>query len=410
MAFRSALARLLTVATLGTGLAGSLASFALGMTPGANPVETTGAVSRLPYVEPGGHSVGLTHSNTAEGIRLDIWYPSSNTEISAITYTYALTFGELQAAIATYEGTASRTALPAQSGPFPLVVLSPGFAIGSGSYAWLAEHLASHGFVVAAIDHQETLDPGQLWRSTITRPRDLESAVLHLASAQSGIFEIIDADRVAVVGHSYGGYTALAAAGARIDTLSMWESCGTARLENDPVVFQCDALLPHVEDMSVLAGFETVSTGPWPALVESPVDAVVALAPDAIMFGEAGLRHVTAPLLVIGGTADTDSPFRWGAELAYDGVGSPRKVEVAVEGAEHLIFAGPCERVRRVLELVPTGLCSDPAWSRSEAHALTRSMATTFLLAELEGDESAGAYLDSALEIGNAAVRTKGYR
>ena len=44
-------------------------------------------------------------------------------------------------------------------GPYPLIILSPGFSIGNLAYAWLAEHLASYGFVVIAPEHIEHLDP-----------------------------------------------------------------------------------------------------------------------------------------------------------------------------------------------------------------------------------------------------------
>ena len=37
------------------------------------------------------------------------------------------------------------------------------------------------------------------------------------------------------------------------------------------------------------------------------------------------------PVMAIGGTADTDSPFAWGTRFAYEHVASARKVEIALE-------------------------------------------------------------------------------
>ena len=63
-------------------------------------------------------------------------------------------------AIATHEGQADRNApYDLRSDPYPVVVLSPGYAIGSTSYAWLAEHLASHGLIVISPEHEEELNP-----------------------------------------------------------------------------------------------------------------------------------------------------------------------------------------------------------------------------------------------------------
>ena len=75
--------------------------------------------------------------------------------------------------LSTYAGSASRDEPPDRTlGPRPRVLLSLGFAIGSGAYAWLAEHLASHGFVVIALEHREALDPDGLWRATVDRPSE----------------------------------------------------------------------------------------------------------------------------------------------------------------------------------------------------------------------------------------------
>jgi predicted dienelactone hydrolase len=43
-------------------------------------------------------------------------------------------------------------------GPYGLVVLAPGFLLGQGYYAWLAERVASHGFVVANLNTNGIFD------------------------------------------------------------------------------------------------------------------------------------------------------------------------------------------------------------------------------------------------------------
>ena len=309
-------------------------------------------------------------------VPLTVWYPALPTPDapSSLRYSYGVTMLDAgtTVALATSPGRAVPGAGPDPSGgPYPVVVLSPGFAIGAGSYAWLAEHLASHGFVVAAPQHAESLDPQTLWQATIDRPRDVSAALdlVEHASAPGGrIAGLADLDRVAVVGHSYGGYAALAAAGARLDTAALLSACTLRRGTRRVLAFQCDALVPHLDELAARAGLDAVPAGEWPSWADPRVDAAVALAGDAVMFGPRGLAHLTAPLLAIGGTADADSPFAWGTALAYEHSSSPRKAELSLVGAEHFVFTGGCDAPRTVLALVTTTFCDDPAWEPGAAH------------------------------------------
>ena len=171
-----------------------------------------------------------------------------------------------------YAGSASRDAPPDRTlGPRPLVLLSPGFAIGSGAYAWLAEHLASHGFVVIALEHREALDPDGLWRATVDRPRDVAAMLAALdASPPERLAGLIDLASVAVIGHSYGGYTALGVP-ERGSTRPEFEAiCDAAAVSGDPVTFLCDALRPHLADMAARAGVGSVPATLWPSSGERP--------------------------------------------------------------------------------------------------------------------------------------------
>lgn len=70
------------------------------------------------------------------------------------------------------------------------------------------------------------------------------------------------------------------------------------------------------------------------------VDAVVSMARDAAAFGRDGLAEITVPVMAMGGTADGDSPLRWGTQLSYEYPSSPRKVQITSDGAEHLLPPG----------------------------------------------------------------------
>ncbi len=397
----------------------TLARIAFVMVPGGDAGAVTSTSLGTPFSTPGDQVVGTRTVSVPGDRRIDVrlWYPASvgADQRHGVTDAFALrAVGALgPVTIATSHGDAVRNApFDLSEGPYPVVLLSPGFALTSSTYAWLAEHLASHGFVVLSPDHDEVLDPGALWRSTVIRPREI-SSVLDFAEAQarpSGAWAgLVDTGRAAVIGHSYGGYAAQASAGARLDTTGFTGEC-QALEPADPRTFLCEALLPHLAEMARAAGLGEVPTGLWPDWSDTRVKASVSLAGDAAPFAQQGLATLDVPVLAIGGTADQDTPYTAGARATFDRAGSMRKVEVGLRGAEHFVFAARCESVRVVARLIPNSFCSDPGWQRARAHDVVMHYVTAFLNAELRQDTAAAAELRRTQSVHpDVSVRTGGY-
>jgi predicted dienelactone hydrolase len=377
----------------------------------------------LPYAVPGPHPVGMRSLATAgeAPLEMTMWYPASNGENlrAKTTYSYEMKMGAPlgNVTFATYAGQAIQDApYDLSMGPYPLVVLSPGFSIGSSTYAWLAEHLASYGFVVIAPEHQEQLDEelNGLWQTIITRPQDI-LALLAYVDEQVGpgraLEGLVDAETVAVIGHSQGGYTTLVAGGAQIDTDSFEALCETAYESNDPNAWLCDELLPHIADMAELAGLDSVPEGLWQQAWSDPrVDAIVPMAGDAFFLGQDGLAEITVPVMAIGGTRDSDAPYMWGTYPTYEYASSTTKARVALVDAEHMIFTGPCEAIPLLLRFVSNEFCADPGWDRVYAHSLVRHFTTAFLLAVLKQDADAAAALaPDAVEFPGVTYEAQGY-
>ncbi|MGH1561875.1 alpha/beta hydrolase family protein [Mumia sp. DW29H23] len=94
------------------------------------------------------------------------------------------------------------------AGTFGGVVLAPGFTATSSAYATLARRVASHGFVVFAIDTTTTLDQPD------SRGRQILAALDYLTE-RSSVRTRVDSSRLAASGHSMGGGGTLAAANLR---------------------------------------------------------------------------------------------------------------------------------------------------------------------------------------------------
>ena len=345
------------------------------------------------YAIRGQYPVG-THDFVIDGdssLDVTIWYPALNEDgiEEAIVYPYMTNPDSSMGMEPTVTGQAIAEApFDLDGGPYPLVILSHGFSLGRTSYAWLAEHLASHGLVVVAPQHYELVDDNlsDFWRASITRPQEI-GVVLDYVEAQSTADRefagLMDTEHIAVVGHSYGGYTALAMAGARIDIDGMESLCATAEETNDPNAWLCGMVLPYVADMAELAGFDEMPEGLWPSWGDDRVDAIVSMAGDAYFFNEAGLSEITIPVMAMGGTADTGTPYAWGTQPTYEYVSSPTKVRAAFEDAEHMIFGATCEALPFFTDIGFDAYCSDPVWDMEQAHDLAQHFVTAFLLTEL---------------------------
>ena len=355
-----------------------------------------------PYSTHGPYSVGMRNLaiDGEAPLELTMWYPALNDTGREIEmkYAYTMKMGDPFGAVtfATFAGHVIDNApYDLTAGPYPLIILSPGFSIGATTYGWLAEHLASYGFVVIAPEHQEHLDAelDNLWQATITRPQDISTVLAYVdeqVATGGTLTGLIDAETVAVMGHSYGGYTALAAGGAQIDSESFETECETAYQTDGPIAWLCDQTLPHMAEMAALAGLVSVPEGLWQQTwADSRIDAIVPMAGDALFFGEDGLAEITVPVMAIGGTRDNDSPYMWGTHPTYEFSSSSAKVRVALVDAEHMIFTGPCEATPLLLRLISDEFCSDPGWDRNYAHNLINHFTTAFLLDTLKGDQSA---------------------
>lgn len=165
-----------------------------------------------PGVAVGHTSTLLVDASRADRmIGVDCWYPASVGDGPAAAYEVIPGVG--------FTAGARSEAAPLE-GSRPLVVFSHGRAGLRTSYVMLCEGLAARGFVVAALDHPgDTLldwmmgtaaDDATNETQRVADTRFVIDALL--GSAPLPAMTTVDASRVAVVGHSYGGWTALATA------------------------------------------------------------------------------------------------------------------------------------------------------------------------------------------------------
>ena len=178
--------------------------------------------------------------------------------------------------------------LPESDGKKPLVVFSHGSGGDYHSYDWVFEALVKNGYVVAAFNHpfdnaMNNTDKGVLrvW----DRPQDVSLLVDALLADQRWSAHI-DPNRISVVGHSSGGYTALSLGGALFKPDLMIEYCSGNTRGPD-----CD-----LANNDVSIDYSTASLSYKDDRVKSVVAMAPALGPGV---EQRSLEAVNIPVLIL---------------------------------------------------------------------------------------------------------------
>lgn len=294
-----------------------------------------------------------------------VWYPTSAPGAS-------FRFG----ANAVFEGFEAHPGSPLADGLFPLVVLSHGLTGNVFNQGWLASDLAAHGMIVAAVDHPGTAtrdrrpeERARLWR----RPQDL-SRVIDAVLADPTIAASVDAERIAAAGHSLGGFTVLALAGAGLDPARHAAYCSAH---------------PERADCVFLATIDSRGDADWrQRMLATPtgdprVDAVVSFDLGLTqLFDPASLAGLDLPVLVIGAGRENAVPLD--AESRALAAALPNATYLELDDLGHYDFLGACrpngEAVLAELEPGEEFVCgAGPGRSREALHRTIAAEVRAFL-------------------------------
>jgi predicted dienelactone hydrolase len=211
------------------------------------------------------------------------------------------------------------TDAPIMAGAFPLVVLSHGNSGSHLIYHTITTHLAQNGYIVAMVEHygnnRKNNELEKSLKNLEYRPRHIQMTIDALLLNET-FAAAIDADKIAVIGHSIGAYTALAATGGIPYTQT-----------GERVIVQTDAR----------------------------IKTLVLLAPAIFWFAHPeGLQHVRLPMLVVLAEKDVYTPPKVVENILQTLPDSRQITWRVIENAGHFSFISPFPAPLRRPDFLPS--------------------------------------------------------
>jgi len=340
--------------------------------------------------------IDFLHSDLAAGkvsfydrrLFVTVWYPAAGGDAKTIAhydrhpgagpgnpYADSIEFPQTGMAIA--------NAAP-KTGNAPLIIISHGYTNWAAFTAQMAETLASRGYVVAAIDHDDIplKDRSGMGLSFLdtasSRARDQRAVARQLRAwatdAGSPLAGTYDPDNLALIGYSMGGFGAIESAGAGYDLQSKIFKM------LPPSFFQ-----GLVDAQSPIPGLKAiVLLAPWGGQ------------PANRAWSATALSTIRVPALVVDGDHDDIAGFQEGVRWIYDNLKSSDRYLLVFENARHNIVGAeaPPESFGVYSEIERW---DEPVWRKDRIRAIDDHFIVAFLDRNLRGDTSMDSYLQPAV-------------
>lgn len=285
--------------------------------------------------------------------------------------------------------------LPVTDSPQPLVVISHGLNSDRESYAYLAQHLASYGFVVAVPEHPgsskqqlQSLLEGRgrevaVPLEFLDRPLDIQfllDSLQSLSQADARFQGKINFDEVGIIGQSFGGYTSLAVAGAPLSFKTLQQNCGQQlnTTLNISLGLQCQALrLPPAQY----------------ALADARIKAAIAINPiTSGVFGADSLAQIKVPVMIVAGGRDIVAPALPEQIQPFSQLKALQRYLVLIENSNHFSTIAPSSQAAEGLSQIKGLEGPSPELARSYVNVLS----LVFMQAYLRGQQSNQVFLSPA--------------
>ena len=325
-------------------------------------------------------------------LRCECWYPSTIVESGTIVYKSMQGRSNDSTRPVSpihFSGRATRDAA-ALPGDFPLIVVSHGSPGNRYLLSNLTEHLASHGFVVLAADHTDSVydDIGPFESTLINRSMDIrfmisevQKFVADTRHFLAGMCSSPANGNVGLVGFSMGGYGVVNVGGAKY---------------NEQMVEVLSGRRPKEQQEALLQGFAGLTADSQ----DPRVGAVVAFAPWGRMLDcwtAEGMEGLLAPTLFVTGDLDTTSGYEAGVRRMFLEARNCPRYLLTYHQLGHNACPNPAPP--EVISPKEYTHYNDPVWDMRKVNNVNQHFTTAFFRTELKGDEQCRTFLTVEHEV-----------
>ena len=333
--------------------------------------EITAMSALTGHAAPGNRSVSIRY-----------WYPAdAAAKGKPVRYDHVMQIPGKPPFHVASQGSAIADAKPLAAGRFPLVVMSHGYGGWNTQFSNLAEHIASRGYVVAAIDHGDmpvdsvasfVMSFGNV---LVDRSLDQRQVLAQIANdvqtRKAPYLALADLDHIGLIGYSMGSYGAINTAGAPY------------RFDDGPL-----AKLPSAAQASLRAA----------AAQPVPVKALIVFSPwggqpDSRAWNAADLAGIKVPVLMVAGNQDDVVNFKDGVSWLFDHMTGAERYLLVYREARHNIVGNEFE-LRGDDPFMAAEFLKEPVWRSDRLNAINQHFVTAFLDLTLKGDTAKRAYLE----------------
>jgi predicted dienelactone hydrolase len=306
-------------------------------------------------------------SRNSRPVVIEIWYPTTDTLKSTDKHFSPFL----------RQPTVHNARLPANK--LPLIMLSHGTGGGRLTLEWLAQALANSGCIVAAVDHYGNTYDHKIPLEFVKpweRPLDISFALTSLLNNPE-IGPLIDQQKIGAAGFSFGGYTMIALAGAKLDfeqARNYYKTTGRKELE----IPEFPGLVKLLDDSTLIAGSKHV-----PPLKDNRIKAFFSISP-ALGFGfirKEQVADIKGALYIVGSQSDSIAPVKTNARHYHQLISKSKYTELPGK-VGHYVMLG--EAIDAVKKEAPIYFTDDPSVNRHAIHLQVDSLAVAFFRKELK--------------------------
>jgi predicted dienelactone hydrolase len=235
----------------------------------------------------------------------------------------------------------------------PVIVISHGLADSVKTWEHLAEHLVTHGYAVIALEHSGS-NTEQLTQiingydtelttaeEFINRPLDV-SFILNQLTDPTTDYEFdqisqkyqvdwqkLNLNNVGIIGHSFGGYTALALAGVKLDFDQLKNDCKNNNIALNPaLLLQCLALNLSADDYNKFNQSNQ--------LADNRIKSVFLINPvTSAIFNRKDWGRLNIPIFMVTSGGDTVAPSLIESITPFTRLTSPNRYLMTIRQGQH---------------------------------------------------------------------------